>query len=116
MTSSIVGCIYYNVSQSINEEDILEVLSNQNGDKVIRLTRFNKESIVRDSLSKVDDFWLHTLENVSPRDGCTKLTDYVSDTWIEGRFSQPAWNHYLLVDKGDTLKRSTLLCIYKFNK
>jgi hypothetical protein len=45
MTSSIVGCIY-NVTQSINEEDILEVLSNQNGDKVIRLARFNKESIV----------------------------------------------------------------------
>ena len=43
MTSSIVGCIY-NVTQSINEEDILEVLSNQNGDKVIRLARFNKES------------------------------------------------------------------------
>jgi hypothetical protein len=34
MTSSIVGCIY-NVPQSINEEDILEVLSNQNGDKQV---------------------------------------------------------------------------------
>ena len=93
MTSSIVGCIY-NVTQSINEEDILEVLSNQNGDKVIRLARFNKESNVRDSLNKVEDFWLHTLENVPPRHDYTKLTDYVTWTWIEGRFSQPAWNHY----------------------
>ena len=92
MTSSIVGCIY-NVPQSINEEDILEVLSNQNDDKVIRLARFNKESNVRDSLNKVEDFWLHTLENVPPRDDCTKLTDYVTETWIEGRFPQPAWNH-----------------------
>jgi hypothetical protein len=25
---------------------------------------------------------------------CTKLTDYVTETWIEGRFSQPTWNHY----------------------
>ena len=40
MTSSI-GCIY-NVPQSINEEDILEVLSNQNGDKGIRLTYFDR--------------------------------------------------------------------------
>jgi len=93
MTSSIVGCIY-NVPQSINEEDILEVLSNQNGDKVIRLTRFNKESNVRDSLNKVEDFWLQTLENIPPRDDYTKLTDYVTETWIEEQFSQPAWNHY----------------------
>ena len=78
MTSSIVGCIY-NVTQSINEEDILEVLSNQNGDKVIRLARFNKESNnVRDSLNKVENFWLHTLENVPPRHDYTKLTDYVT--------------------------------------
>ena len=35
-----------------------------------------------------------TLENAPLRDDCTKLTDYVAGTWIEGRFSQPSWNHY----------------------
>ena len=35
-----------------------------------------------------------TLENAPLRDDCTKLTDYVTETWIEGRFSQPTWNHY----------------------
>ena len=46
------------------------------------------------SQNKKEDFWLHTLENAPPGDDCTKLTDYVTDTWIEGRFSQPTWNHY----------------------
>ena len=40
-------------------------------------------------LLKVDYFWLHTLENVLPRDDCTKLTDYVTETWIKGHFPQP---------------------------
>jgi hypothetical protein len=35
-----------------------------------------------------------TLENAPLRDDCTNLTDYVAETWIEGRFSQPSWNHY----------------------
>jgi hypothetical protein len=45
-------------------------------------------------LNKVEDFWLYTLENAPPRDDCIKLTDYVTETWIEGPFSQPTWNHY----------------------
>ena len=45
-------------------------------------------------LDKVEYYWLHTLEDAPDREDCTKLTDYVTETWIEGRFPLPTWNHY----------------------
>ncbi|XP_071145035.1 uncharacterized protein [Mytilus edulis] len=27
-------------------------------------------------------------------DACTKLTDYIVLTWLEGRYPQPTWNHH----------------------
>lgn len=40
------------------------------------------------------DYWLHTLENAPDRQDCTRVTDYVTETWMNGRFSPPTWNHY----------------------
>ena len=31
---------------------------------------------------------------IPDRKDCTKLTDYVIETFIEGRFLLPTWNHY----------------------
>lgn len=45
-------------------------------------------------LDKVEDYWLHTLENAPDRQDCTRVTDYVTETWMNGRFSPPTLNHY----------------------
>ena len=46
-------------------------------------------------LDKVEDYWLHPLEHAPTEMTVhTRLTDYVTETWIEGRFTQPTCNHY----------------------
>lgn len=45
-------------------------------------------------LVKVMDYWLHIQENAPDREDCTKLTDYVTETCIEVRFSPSTRNHY----------------------
>ncbi|XP_063442112.1 uncharacterized protein LOC134722421 [Mytilus trossulus] len=45
-------------------------------------------------LDRVEDYWLHALENAPQSDACTKLTDYIVLTWLEGRYPQPTWNHH----------------------
>ncbi|CAC5375132.1 MIB [Mytilus coruscus] len=44
-------------------------------------------------LDRLEDYWLHALENAPQTSACTKLTDYVILTWIERRYPQPTWNH-----------------------
>lgn len=38
-------------------------------------------------LDRLEDYWLHALENAPQSDACTKLTDYVILTWLEGRYT-----------------------------
>lgn len=45
-------------------------------------------------LVKVMDYWLHIQENAPDREDCTKLTDYVTETCIEVRFTPSTRNHY----------------------
>ncbi|XP_076071644.1 uncharacterized protein LOC143043030 [Mytilus galloprovincialis] len=35
-------------------------------------------------LDRFEDYWLHALENAPQSDACTKLTDYIVLTWLEG--------------------------------
>ena len=41
-------------------------------------------------LDKVENYWLHTLEDAPDREDCTKLTDSVTETW------KKADSHYKL--------------------
>lgn len=45
-------------------------------------------------LDDVDDYWIHAWENAPETDACTKFHDYVTETWVDGRFPQATWNHY----------------------
>ena len=45
-------------------------------------------------LQHVDDYWLHTIAEAPPRDDCTRLLDYVTETWMEGRLQPATWNHF----------------------
>ena len=55
---------------------------------------FNGQLVSHSTTEQSRGLLVITLENAPLRDDCTKLTDYVTETWIEGRFSQPTWNHY----------------------
>ncbi|KAK3094472.1 hypothetical protein FSP39_002187, partial [Pinctada imbricata] len=45
-------------------------------------------------LPNLDDYWLHAVADAPPRTDCTRLLDYVAETWMEGRLSPETWNHF----------------------
>ncbi|VDI23393.1 Hypothetical predicted protein [Mytilus galloprovincialis] len=56
---------------------------------------FAKKPKVENHLLQAEDGDINKLLMITTADACTKLTDYLVLTWIEGRYPQPTWNHHL---------------------